>query len=392
MLKNKHWLLYLVIFTLPMYMKLNNYLLGIFIVVGLVNVLFTARKFSWTDVLNGWPILIFFALAIVGSFYGTTFSNGFKLLEKYWAFLLVPIVMLTSKDTYELKRNGVFLSLLWGTVATLLICYGNLIYEMIAGNEPITYFFRWRHIGHKFTEAADTHPTYLGLFVVTSIFFLFQHKSFDTSIKFPLFLFLVFGLFQLASRMALFLTGLILLILVLKNIKKQWYQLLLLILGVIVGMVIFNRMGSEYVKKRLFTPETISNDKRFQRWEASYEIFKENPFFGVGFSKIESIRNEKYSKYGFEVAARKDLNAHNQFLELLSRNGVIGGFGYAISLGFLFLLSIYRGDYLFSMVFMAFIFANMTESMLVRIKGIEYFAIFTSLFLCYPTKTNKAKE
>lgn len=336
--------------------------------------------------------MIFFVLAVVGAFYDTTFSNGIKLLEKYWTFLLVPIVILAGKEFYHEKRNGIFLALVWGSVATLVICYGNLIYEMIARNEPITYFFRWRHIGHQFTEIADTHPTYLGLFIATSIIFLFQNKSLNDSIKLPLMVFLLFGLFQLASRMALFLVILFMVALMLKNAKKNWGQLLLLVLGVIAGIVVLNKVGSKYVKDRLFTVETVLNDKRFQRWEASYEIFNENPFWGVGFSKIESIRHEKYVQYGFEVAARKDLNAHNQLLELLSRNGVIGGFVYVCSLGFLLLLSVYRRDYLFTFIFIAFILANFTESTLVRIKGIEFFAVFASLFLCQLDQKNNVKE
>lgn len=391
-LNNRHWLLYLVVFTLPMYMRLNNYLLGLFIIVGLLNIFLFAKNFNRSVLLRGWPILIFFVLAVVGAFYDTTFSNGIKLLEKYWTFLLVPIVILAGKEFYHEKRNGIFLALVWGSVATLVICYGNLIYEMIARNEPITYFFRWRHIGHQFTEIADTHPTYLGLFIATSIIFLFQNKSLNDSIKLPLMVFLLFGLFQLASRMALFLVILFMVALMLKNAKKNWGQLLLLVLGVIAGIVVLNKVGSKYVKDRLFTVETVLNDKRFQRWEASYEIFNENPFWGVGFSKIESIRHEKYVQYGFEVAARKDLNAHNQLLELLSRNGVIGGFVYVCSLGFLLLLSVYRRDYLFTFIFIAFILANFTESTLVRIKGIEFFAVFASLFLCQLDQKNNVKE
>lgn len=380
-LEKRHWLLYSAVFTLPMYMRLNNYLLGIFIAVSLLVALFNARKGLKDAFRIGWPSHIFFVLAIAGAFYGTTFLGGVKLLERYWAFLVVPLAILSDKELYREKRDGVFLSLAWGCAATLILCYGNLLYEMIARNEPITYFFRWRHIGHQFTEVADTHPTYLGLFIVVSIVFLFRHKI-NTDIKYPLMVFLLFGLFQLASRMALFLTIAFLVILVVMNVKKQWGQLLLLVLGITAGVVIFNRMGSKYVKDRLFSIEAIKNDKRFQRWEASYEIFKENPFFGVGFANIESVRDEKYIKYGFEIAARKDLNAHNQLLEYLSRNGVIGGFVYVCTLVYLLLVSVYRRDFLFTFVFFVFILANLTESMMVRIKGIEFFAIFTALFLC----------
>ena len=298
--------------------------------------------------------------------------------------------MLTDKIEYRKRREDIFLSLVLGSAATLIICYGNLIYEMVSRNEPISYFFRWRHLGHQFTEVADTHPTYLGVFIVVSIVFMVKSKRLGNAIKFPLILFFLFGLFQLASRIALFLAIFFLIILLINRTKRQWGLLVFLTLGIITGIIVLKKMGSQYVKDRLFTVESVLNDKRFQRWEASYEIFKENPFFGVGFSQIESIRHDKYMEYGFEIAARQDLNAHNQFLEFLSRNGVIGGFVYACSIIFLLLLSIYKKDYLFTYLFLIFIMANLTESMLVRIKGIEYFAIFASLFLCdnFTSKTN----
>lgn len=381
-LKLRFWLLYMVVFTLPMYMRLNNYLLGAFIVFGLAHLFLDIKKVNIGILKEGWPILGFFMLAIMGAFYGTTFSNGLKLLEKYWAFLLVPIVMLTDKTAYGERRDGIFLSLVWGSMATLLICYGNLIYEMISRNEPVSYLFRWRHLGHQFTEIADTHPTYLGVFIVVSIVFMFKSERMKDGIKIPLTLFFLFGLFQLASRIALFLAILFLVFLLVKRVKKGWGQVFLLAFGIFLGIMVFNRLGSTYVKDRLFTAESILNDKRFQRWEASYEIFKENPFFGVGYSQIEHIRHEKYVNYGFEIAAREDLNAHNQFLEFLSRNGAFGGFFYVCSVFFLLLFSVYKKDYLFTYLFLIFIIANLTESMLVRIKGIEYFAILSTLFLC----------
>ena len=53
-----------------------------------------------------------------------------------------------------------------------------------------------------------------------------------------------------------------------------------------------------------------------------------------------------------------------------------------ISMAYLLLASLKYKDLIYIFIFGAFIVSNMTESMLVRIKGIEFFALFTSLFLC----------
>lgn len=378
----RNWALYLTVFTLPMFTRLNNILLIAFIVLSAVMIFIKFKEYKANQFLRAWPVWAFFVLAIIGSFYGaTSAAGGFKHMERYWSFLLVPFVFVYGMVSYRECRKKIFMSMVLGCVATLFICYGNVVYEMISGNEPINYFFRWRHIGHQFTEIADTHPTYLGMFIVTAILFLIQDKSVAPNLKYPIMLFLVFGLFQLASRMALLLILLFVVYFLLMKTKKYKAQLTLLILGLIACLVLFNNIGSQYMKSRLFSKESIVNDKRFQRWEASYQIFKENPFLGVGFTNVEEIRNQKYKEFGFEDAARQDLNAHNQLLEYLSRNGALGGFIYVVSLFFLLLYSIYKKDYLFTVIIFAFMLANLTESMLVRIKGIEYFTIFISLFL-----------
>ena len=129
----------------------------------------------------------------------------------------------------------------------------------------------------------------------------------------------------------------------------------------------------------MFSVDSVLDKKRIERWEVSYQIFKQEPLLGVGFERIEQIRKEKYSLGGYDLAKENDLNAHNQFFEYLSVNGAVGGFVYVISLGFLFLMSSYTKDHLFSFIFFVFILANLTESMMVRIQGIAYFAIFASL-------------
>jgi O-antigen ligase len=373
-------------------MRLNNIFLGIFVLLGLASLIFDYKSWDISNFWKSWPVFSFFILAVFGSFYGAELWEGFKYLERYWSFILVPFVIMGEKDKYSERRKQIFMALVWGSLATLIICYGNVIYEMVTRNEPLHYFFRWRHVNHRFTNIADIHPTYLGVFIVTAIIFLIHHKGDRPYLRYATILFLLIGLFQLASRVALLMLLVLVGYFLLMRIAKYRFQSIFILLGLILCLVVFNKIGSSYLKQRLFTKEAIVDDKRFERWDASYQIFKENPFMGVGFAKIEEMRNQKYIDFGFDEAARNDLNAHNQFLELLSRNGAIGGFVYVCSLGFLLLLSMYRRDYLFSLIFFAFILANVTESMLVRIKGIEFFAVFATLFLCGVNPKRLEKE
>ncbi len=384
--------LYMAVFTLPMYMRLNNMLLAVFIALAVTDLIYRWRGMEMKQFLiRGWPVWCFFVLALWASFYGGSLA-GFHYLEKYWSLVLVPLAILPDYKHFAAHKRQVFLALTWGCVVTLIICYVQLAVVMIGNNEPLLSFYASDHVGQRFTAVADTHPTYLGLFVVTSILFLIQDRLFNKRIKVLVSLLLMFGLLQLASRMPLFLFLFFFVFLLVNQMQHKRWQVGILLLGILACSSVFILIGSDYMRDKMFSPEIVVDDKRVQRWEVSYEIFQENPFLGVGYGNVQALRNEKFMEKGYELAASKNYNAHNQFLEYLSTNGAFGGFVYAISLGFLLLLSIYRRDPLFSLIFLAFIIANLTESMMVRIKGIEYFALFASLFLCGFRGDNNHKE
>ncbi|WP_298792856.1 O-antigen ligase family protein [uncultured Allomuricauda sp.] len=389
LLKHTHWILYLVVFTLPMYTKVNNGFLVLYIGLRLVEILSNPTKSNIKKILlRGIPVFAFFVLAMLAAFRSWDWENIYYL-ETHLSLLFVPIVLISESGLDTEKRRKMFLALVFGCLVTLAICYINLILGILSKEESWGNWFAWDNIGHGFTAVADTHPTYLGLFIATSILFLIQDESFSKLWKYFFLIVFVFGLFQLASDMVVLLLFMFFVYLAISKVSTYRQQLMVLVSGIGVCALVFWTMGDKYMNNRMFSVDSILDEKRIERWEVSYEIFKENPFFGVGFAEIDSIRRQKYMDGDYSLAEANDLNAHNQFLEYLSINGAIGGFTYIMSLGLLFLLSVYRKDYLFTFIFFVFILANITESTLVRIKGVEYFALFSSLFLSWTNRTKK---
>ncbi len=388
----KNYVLYLVMFTLPMYINLNNILLvsffGLFVLEGKYIEKFENLKKNYHLIT---PLFLIFLLALLASL-NTIESLGsvFKHLEKYWSLLIIPITIIACKEEYEKLWRNLFIALLWGSVATLLICYANSIYEMIVGNEPLHYFWRYRHLNHQFTNIADTHPAYLGLFIVTSIAFLFTETSIKKGLKLILVLFFLLGLIQLASRMAIISVVFLAFIFLWSKIKSHWKEIAVVVGILSIVGVLFLNVGSSFMKERLISFEKLENDERISRYKISYDIFKEYPLFGVGFAHKDEVRINKYLEQDFRVAALEKYNAHNQFLEYLSVNGIIGGIIFLIVFIYLLYLPWKRKQYFFLCVMILFFMANLTESMLVRIKGIEFFAITVSLLLILITKIDVA--
>lgn len=379
----KKYTLYAVLFTLPMYIRLNNILLvayfALFIFEG-------GFKMKWDNLRKNYrfmlPLILIFLLALLAALNRLdSIGSVFKNLEKYWGLLVIPITVISCPETFRKEWRKLFEALLWGCLATLGICYANAIYEMIVGNEPLYYFWRHRHLNHQFTAIADTHPAYLGLFSVVSIVFLFMESFYKKWLKIILCFILLLGLLQLASRIALFSAVFMGGILLWSRIKTHSKEIAIGFGALaLVGFLFFNT-ASSFMKDRLVSIQNIKNDQRFSRFKISYDIFTEYPIFGVGFDSKDEVRKQKYLKAGFVTAAAKNYNSHNQFLEYLSVNGIIGGSIYLGVFGYLFFTAWKKRQSFFFWVMTLFFIANLTESMLVVIKGIEFFAITVSLLI-----------
>jgi O-antigen ligase len=192
---------------------------------------------------------------------------------------------------------------------------------------------------------------------------------------------LLLGLIQLASRTALICTLLMGVILLWSRIKTHWKEIAIGF-GVfaLIGLLFINT-ASSFMKERLISFQNIENDQRLSRYKVSYDIFTEYPVFGVGFANKETVRKEKYLENNFITAAEERYNAHNQLLEYLSVNGIIGGIIFLGVFGYLLFMAWRKRQFLFFWALVLFFIANLTESMLVVIKGIEFFAITVSLLI-----------
>lgn len=379
----KKYTLFAVLFTLPMFIRLNNILLvayfALFIFEGGFKMKLENLKRNYRLML---PLVLIFLLAVLAALNRPESIGGlFKGLEKYWGLLVFPITVISCPEIYNKEWRQLFTALLWGCMATLGICYANAVYEMIIGNEPLHYFWRFRHLNHQFTAIADTHPAYLGLFSVVSITFLFMESSYKKWAKTVLCFILLLGLLQLASRTALLSVVLIGVILLWSRIKTHRKEIAISFGALALVGLLFMNTASGFMKERLVSIQNIKNDQRISRFEVSYDIFTEYPIFGVGFASKNEVRKQKYLENGFVTAARKNYNAHNQFLEYLSINGIIGGFVFLGVFGYLFIIAWKKRQFFFFWTFILFFIANLTESMLVVIKGIEFFFITVSLLI-----------
>ncbi len=384
----KKYVFYLVLFTLPMYTIINNILLVVFFALFIIEGNFKRRFYTIKKNYSLFiPLGLFFMLALFAALNPFEGIGVFlKGIEKYWSLILIPITFISCKEEYTKDWKNLFLALLWGCIATLSLCYANAIYEMIVGNEPLHYFWRWRHLNHQFTAIADTHPAYLGLYIVTSIVFLFMESSYKKWTKIILCVILFLGLIQLASRTALLSLSILVVFLIWTKIKTHWKEIGITFSVLVLIGALFMGTASSFLKERLVSFQNLGKDQRISRFKISYDIFTEYPIFGVGNACKEEVRKKKYLENNFQTAALEKYNAHNQFLEYLSVNGIIGAIVFLSVFAYLLFICWRKKQYFFLTVLLLFLVANITESMLVRIKGIEFFAFTVSLLIILKNK------
>lgn len=128
-------------------------------------------------------------------------------------------------------------------------------------------------------------------------------------------------------------------------------------------------------------------DARAQTLSAAVEVLKEYPVFGVGTGGVKKVLMEKYIKYNFHISQKKELNAHNQFLQVAVSLGFVGFTIFLAFLVSLFWLGWKKRNILLILFGLIGIVNFLTESMLERQVGVMFFAFFFAL-LSYFAATN----
>jgi len=379
-------LLTLAFFLMPFSIKYNNILLTFFILIWFFNGSIIPKINHYKKHFKKIAAFqLFFFITLLSLVYTSEFEKGLDEVVRIIPLFFLPVIL--TYTNYN-KNLIIYKSIVYGSLTAIFICWSNVIYEMLINNEPIEYFFRWRHSNAQLTKIINTHPSYLSLYLLTSLAILFYYQENIINNKFIRTIFIVIislFMFSLLARISLIM---MLFSYVICIYHKQKYQYLVfgLLFGIIVFYITKDSWSGKYLKKRLieqvdFSKRNIHKDKRLYRLKASYYTFLENPIIGRGVSAEDIIRRKYYLQLNEKKAFKENHNAHNQFMEYLSTYGLLGGLSYLITFTLLLFLSFKQKKYFIFYTFLIFFIANIFESMLERTNGIVFFSLFISLFL-----------
>jgi O-antigen ligase len=232
------------------------------------------------------------------------------------------------------------------------------------------------------------------MFTLFSVFIAFE-AFFDSSVSkshryiwLTVTLVLLVSIYFLSSR-ALLLAAIIMVPFYLFRKFKKLGQNKYLGLGVVIVILVFliisltNPRVNNYFKWR--SGKDLGNiavkDDRFVIWNSVNNILKQNLVLGVGTGDIQDELNKEYLKTGNIKLAQANTNAHNQYLEVILENGLIGLIIFLSLFAMMFYISIYEKNILYLMFLLIVFFSFMFETMLNRLAGVSFFALFSFLLL-----------
>lgn len=334
-----------------------------------------------------------FLLMIISLPYTTQIQDWISETQRKLSFLLIAFGMTANLAFVNKKTaSNIFLAFLATTLSVAITTF-------------INYLLHYDELNQKILESQGlpiitgiSHITFgiLSSFAIgVSIFLyknsskIFNHKLLKNQYIYAISGCILFVIFHfIASRTGWVALYSALFAIILREIivSKKIIFGLILFGSMILSPVIAFQFSTAFHNKitntiddvtRYMTGDYIgfySVSMRFEAWKVSYQLFKAHPILGVGSADLGSMMQPQYDKIGTSDFARV-YESHNQFLEYMACNGIIG---LLCLLSIFILLGIRSGLksmlslYFFSMMFGAFIFESFLEIQV----GIAFFSLF----------------
>lgn len=255
-------------------------------------------------------------------------------------------------------------------------------------------------------ETSGTHSTYLGIYILFSLFligeFLFDKKQkiglkiLATILGISMFAWLAYISVR-APLLAFLASALFVLIL---KVRKPKFILGTMVSALLIGFLLYQIVPNlqlrvnEVIENKLSIPESgndpllfNSTNVRLGSLYCSTEVFKSNWLLGVGAGDVQDKLDQCYDeKIGAIIYTWDTYNNHNQYLFFATATGIIGLLSFIGMMIYLIVLSVKRnhGTAIFFLSSSAILF--LTENVLVRSDGIMYFAVIGYFLLFFKSE------
>jgi O-antigen ligase len=375
--------------------------------------LLVGRKRNITIKMQGllWIVLVYFLFLLILVLKAIDFIDGLKIIQKKLPILILPFIVYLNKDLISKNITLFYKTFIVAVVIASLFCFLEIVGDWQLSEKSFKELFTYyRFTSSYFSGKLDIHPSYFSNFILLAVIFinkLLEH-SLKTTTKLLLiifWLFLSFIIIQLASRIHILNYLFLILFFAFISFKKQArgknlfkFFKITLVFGAIAFL-----LTSEFVKNRFEQGYDIYfnqgknypqyyESSRMHVWKHFPNEFSKSPVFGLGTGNENTSLRQNLVKDNYQRGIEKRLNYHNQYLQELTRSGLVG---FLLFTGILYLF-FQRGTTEKNQAFILFLIFNCLflffESVFERHRGVVFFFFFASVFYFCQTKQITSKN
>ncbi len=387
-------LFFFVGFSLPFSFAFNSISIALFF---LFSFTFFKRE-NFSRIIKNKEIFIFyflfFTVQLISVFYSNDKKLAFEVVLRNILFILLPIAFINLKYKTSYKELQIsYIGLLLAVIVNLLWSYYYYFKYLFLENIPIKNLLRERFLENGIYNIHVPYFAMLIVFLIICTFKMrfFKYKRANKITTYGILFLLISSLFLISGLMSIFILfiffGYLFLTSKLSKLKKVIFSITALL--VIMSSLFYIKNLSQLDRVRsseslIYRVQDFMNSKdsvRKQNWESVIKVISSNLIIGVGADGgLELLQKERTILT--EPFVNKH-NAHNTFLEILLRYGIIG-----ISIYLLIFYNLAKkakstDNYFLKWFIIIFIISGITESYLQRQIGLVFFVFFSLLLYIY---------
>jgi O-antigen ligase len=344
--------------------------------------------------------VVFFLWQISGLLNADSIGIGFERIFKRLSFVFFPLVLFYPGKKIIRDIKWILVLFSTGTFIYMIYCLGNALHNSISilngkfifNPHPADYNYENFFIG--FRLSAPLHPSYLSMYIVLSILISLEsvidssHKLFKRGLWLVLILFFLLMLYLLSSRAGMLSAIIVLPAYLLYQLSlkfPKWIIYLSSIAIILIFLKIAWTNDKLYYEKDGITKsqpsEILKNDERYNIWRSAIGVIKHNLILGVGTGDATDELKKEFMRRGYVDGYYDNLNAHNQYIEILLENGIIGLALFLGILGYMIFIAISEQNLIYGLYILMMMIFFFFESNLNRLAGVAFFPLFSFLLI-----------
>lgn len=391
------------VIVLPIYVHLLPVVMGMWVICWIYENKNGLKRNAFTDNRAATLLMLFilfYLWQISGLLIAESLNTGLERLFKRISFLIFPLVLFYPGKFIIRRIRLILLAFALATFVYILYCFANALLTSVF-HEGHVWMFRthppeypWESyfFGSRFSD--PVHPSYLAMYIILAVIILFEHvfDNCETLIHRTLFS-IIISIFLISIYLLSARAGILAAIFVIPAyFLLKFYQrlpkwIVLIMILSIACLFVFLAQKNERINNSINNlsdkkiSEILKKDPRILIWQSALGVIKKNPVFGVGTGDATKRLKEEFVARGYMDGYYDNLNAHNQFLEIWLENGLIGILCFLAILVYMVYISVKQQNILLGLFVLSIIIFFLFETMMNRLAGISFFALFAFLLI-----------